>query len=134
MTKYAAFGVLLKRGATTIANVTNISGPSMSLDTEDVTSMESTGAWEEVVATILRSGEISVDLVFDPNAATHKNLSGGMLYDMISRTAQTYSITFPGPIVWSFSALVTGWEPSAPVDGALTVAGKMKINGQPTLV
>ena len=133
MTKYAAFGTLLKRGGTTIANVTNISGPGLSLDTEDVTSMESTGAWEEVVATILRSGEISVDLAWDPAAATHKNSAGGMLNDMTIRTATTYSIVFPGSVTWSFTAYVTGWEPAAPVDGALTVAAKLKITGQPTL-
>lgn len=133
MSKYAAFGTLLKRSSTTIANVTNISGPGISADTEDVTSMESTGAWEEHVVTLLRSGEISVDLAFDPAGATHKNASGGMLYDLISRTAQTYSIVFPGSVTWSFSAFVTGWEPSAPVDGALTVAAKMKITGAPTL-
>lgn len=134
MTKYAAFGTLLKRGATTIAGVTNISGPGLSLDTEDVTSMESTGAWEEVVATILRSGEISVDLVFDPAAATHKYASGGLVYDMVARTAVTYSIVFPGAVTWSFSCYVTGWEPSAPVDGALTATAKLKPTGAPVAI
>jgi predicted secreted protein len=135
MTKYAAYGTLLKRGATTIAQVTNISGPGLSLDTEDVTNMDSTGGWEEVVGTILRSGEVSVDLVFDPNAATHKYASGGMVYDMVQRTATTYSIVFPSSptVTWEFSALVTGWEPSAPVDGSLTVAATLKITGAPTL-
>ena len=133
MTKYAAYGTLLKRGATTIANVTNISGPSLSADTEDVTSMESTGAWEEHVVTLLRSGEVTVDLVFDPLGATHKYASGGMAYDLAQRTAVTYSIVFPGPVTWTFSCFVTGWEPSAPVDGALTVAAKLKLTGAPTL-
>ena len=135
MAKYAAYGTLLKRGATTIAQVTNLSGPGISLDTEDVTSMDSTGAWEEVVGTILRSGEVTADIVYDPAAATHKNASGGLLYDLISRTAQTYSITFSDTAasVWSFSALVTGFEPSAPVDGALTASVTLKLTGAPTL-
>lgn len=135
MAKYAAYGTLLKRGAVTIAQVTSISGPGITLDTEDVTSMDSTGAWEEVVGTILRSGEVTADIVYDPAAATHKNDSGGLLYDLISRTAQTYSITFPDTAasVWSFSALVTGFEPSAPVDGALTASVTLKLTGQPTL-
>ena len=135
MSKYSAFGTLLKRGATTIAAVTNISGPGLSLDTVDVTSHDSTGAWEEVAATILRSGEVSVDIVFDPNAATHKNASGGLLYDLISRTAQTFSIVFPSTaaVTWSFSAFVTGFEPSAAHDGGLTATIKLKITGQPTI-
>lgn len=136
MTKYAAFGTLFKRGSTAIAYVTNVSGPGLSADTEDVTSHDSTAAWEEHVATILRSGEVTLDLEYDPNAATHKNASGGLLYDLASRTAQTFSIVFPssGTVTWSFSAIVTGFEPSAPHDGALTATVKLKLTGQPTLV
>lgn len=135
MPKYPAFGTLLKRGATTIAQVMDISGPGLSLDTEDVTSHDSTGGWEEVVGTILRSGEISFTIAYDPNAATHKNAAGGLLADLAARAAQTYSLVFPSTaaVTWTFSALITGFEPSAPVGGALTAAVKMKITGQPTL-
>jgi len=135
MAKYSAFGTLLKRGATTIAQVSNLSGPGLSLDTEDTTSHDSTAGWEEVVGTILRSGEVTADIVYDPNHATHKYASGGLLYDMVSRTAQAFSIVFPSSptVTWSFNALVTGFEPTAPVDGALTASVKLKITGQPTL-
>ena len=135
MSKYAAFGTILKRGAVTIAAVSNLGGPGLALDTEDVTTHDSPGAWEERVGTILRTGEISVDLVWDPNAATHKNASGGLLYDLVSRTPQTYSLVYPSTptVTWTFSALVTGFEPTAPVDGALTAAAKLKLTGEPTL-
>lgn len=135
MAKYSAFGTLFKRSSTTIANVSNISGPGLSLDTTDVTSHDSTGGWEEVVGTILRSGEVTLDLVYDPNAATHKYASGGLLYDLGSRTSQTYSIVFSSnpTVTWSFTAFVTGFEPGAPVDGALTASVKLKLTGQPTL-
>lgn len=135
MAKYAAFGTLFKRSGTTIANVSNISGPGLSLDTEDVTSHDSTGGWEEVVATILRSGEVTVDLVYDPNAATHKYAAGGLLHDLAQRTAVTYSIVFSSTpaVTWEFSAFVTGFEPSAAVDGALTASVTLKLTGQPTL-
>ena len=135
MTKYAAFGTLLKRGSTSIVQIQSISGPGLSLDTEDVTTHDSTGAWEEVVATILRSGEVSLDIVYDPNTATHKNAAGGLLADMVARTAQTYNLVFPSTaaVTWTFSAFVTGFEPSAAHNGALTAAVKMKITGQPTL-
>lgn len=136
MTKIAAFGTAFKRGATTIAYVQNISGPGLSADTEDVTTHDSTAAWEEHVVTILRSGEVTLDLEYDPAAATHKNASGGLIYDLASRTAQTFSIVFPDAAntTWSFSAFVTGFEPGAPHDGALTASAKLKLTGQPTLV
>ena len=136
MAKISAFGTLLKRGGTTIANVKSISGPGLSLDTEDVTSHDSPGGWEEVVGTILRSGEITIDIVYDPGAATHKYASGGLLHDLAGRAATTYSLVFPSTpnVTWSFSAFVTGFEPGAPVDGALTASATLKLTGQPTLV
>jgi len=136
MTKFAAYGTQLLKGATPIANITNVSGPGLSADTADVTSHNSTAAWEEHVVTILRSGEVSLDLVYDPAAATVKNAAGGLIYDMASRTANTYSIKFSDTAVttWSFNAFVTGFEPSAPHDGALTASCTLKLTGQPTLV
>jgi predicted secreted protein len=136
MAKNAAFGTVIKRGSTAIAQVSNIAGPGLSLDTEDVTSHDSTGGWEEVVGTILRSGEITLDIVYDPANATHKNAAAGLIGDLVARAATTFSIVFPdvGHTTWSFDALVTGFEPAMPVDGALTASVKMKITGQPTLV
>jgi predicted secreted protein len=136
MAKYAAYGTVLNRGGVPIANVQSISGPGLTLDTEDVTTHDSSSAWEEVVATILRSGEITLDIVYDPNAATHKYASGGLLYDMVLRTATAYTLVFPssGTVTWSFNAFVTGFEPSAPHDGALTASVTMKLTGAPTLV
>jgi hypothetical protein len=136
MAKYAAFGCALKKGGTEYAGVTNISGPGLSLDTVDVTSHDSTGAWEEVVGTILRSGEISLDLVYDPADATHKYAAGGLLYDLVSRTAIALTLEFSdtATTTWSFNALVTGFEPGMPVDGFLSASATLKLTGQPTLV
>lgn len=135
MAKYAGYGTILERGSTTIAQVTSISGPGLSLDVEDVTTHDSTAAWEEVVATILRSGEITLDIVYDPAAATHSATAGGLIADMVARTAQTYSLIFTDTAntEWTFSAFVIGFEPDAPHDGALTASVTMKITGQPTL-
>lgn len=135
MAKYAAFGAQFKRSSTVIAAVRSISGPGITLDVEDVTSHDSTEAWEEVVATILRTGEISLEIEYDPNAATHKNASGGLLYDLTTRASTTYSIVFPSnpTVTWSFTAYVVAFEPSAPHEGALTANVSLKITGKPTI-
>ena len=135
MAKYDAYGTQFKRGAVAVAQISNISGPSMSLDTEDVTTHDSTGGWEEVVATILRSGEVTLEIVYDPAAATHKNAAGGVLADIIGRASTTYSIVFPDAAntTWSFTAFCTGFEPGMPHDGALTASVTYKLTGQPTL-
>lgn len=136
MTKYAAFGTALKLDGTAFAQVQSISGPGLSLDTEDVTTHDSTDGWEEVVGTILRSGEITLDIVYDPANATHKNAAGGLIYKLTQRTADEYTLVFSDTAntTWTFNAFVTGFEPGAPHDGALTASVKMKPTGKPTLV
>jgi len=136
MAKYDAFGIALKKGGTAYAQVTSIDGPELSLDTVDVTSHDSAGGWEEVVGTILRSGEISMDLVFDPAHATHKYAAGGLTYDMVQKTPIEFTLEFPdaGTTTWTFDALITGFKPTGKVDGALTAVAKFKLTGEPTLV
>ena len=136
MAKYDAFGTALKLDGTAFAQVSNISGPGLSLDTVDVTSHDSTNAWEEVVGTILRSGEITLDLVYDPAHATHKNAAGGLLYLLSQRASDEFTLVFPdaAPTTWTFDAFVTGYEPAAPHDGSLTASAAFKLTGEPTLV
>lgn len=110
-----------------IGSVQSLSGASLALDTEDVTTHDSTDAWEEHIPTILRSGEVSLDLVFDPTA--HETI---VTYKK-NKTLVYAEIGFPGAVAWSFPAYVIGFEPDAPHDGALTAAVTMKINGKPVL-
>ena len=136
MAKYDAFGCYLERVGTPYGQVTNISGPGLSLDTEDVTSHDSTGGWEEVVGTILRSGEVTMDIVYDPAGATYANAGTGLLADLVARVlVEDFHLVFSdaGATEWDFDAFVTGFEPSAPVGGALTASVKFKLSGAPTL-
>ncbi len=137
MTKYSAFGTALTKGTypgTEVAQVTNISGLSISLDTVDVSEHDGDG-WEEHIATILRSGTVTLDIVYDPNDATHKNANGGLLYDMTQRIAGVWNLVFPTTPTkyFTFTAYVTGFTPSAPVDGALTASVTLKPTGLVTL-
>jgi len=115
-----------------MANVSSFGGPGLSLDTEDVTTHDSTGGWEEVVGTILRSGELSMDIVYDPADAT-ADATTGLVYAMENRISCFFKVTFPDTTEWSFTGYVTGFEPSAPADGALTASVTIKVNGAPTL-
>lgn len=146
MPEYAAYGTKLEmgRGDTNpgpetfdiIAQVQNIGGPGLALDTEDVTTHDQSTAWEEVCATILRTGEVSLDLVYDPNDDTHDKAGGrGMVDKLYDKTLSNFKLTFPSTaaVVWSFAAYVTGFEPTAPHDGALTASATLKISGAPTL-
>jgi predicted secreted protein len=134
MAKQAAFGTSIKITAgTVIGNVTAIKGPSIALDTVDVTSHDSTSGWEEVVATILRSGEVTIDMDYDPANAQVKNASGGLLYLLTTRASASFTITLPSTAAIIFTAFVTGFEPDMAVDGALTASLKLKPTGAVTL-
>lgn len=144
MPKIAAFGTMLKMGAgdtvpgpetfTNIAHVTNIGGPSLALDTEDVTTHDSTNAWEQVVPTILRTGEISLDIEYEPANDT-QDATAGLLKKLKDKVLANFQMIFPdtGATEWDFTAYCTSFEPSAPHDGALTATVKLKIDGAPTL-
>lgn len=132
MTKYSAFGTALVMDGDEIANVKGISGPGLKLDTEDVTTHDQATAWEEVLPTILRSGEVSVDLVFDPGDIVHQ----AALANLVGKASNGFEIWFPdsGFSAWSFDGYVTGFEPSEPVDGAITATMTIKITGEPSLI
>jgi predicted secreted protein len=135
MTKYAAYGTTFGvTGGTVIAQVKSVSGPGIKLDTVDVTTHDSTGGWEEVVGTILRSGEVKLELEYDPATATHKNAADGLIAIMIGKVAHSFTLSWPdAATTWVFNALVTGFEPSAPHDKDLSATVTLKVSGAPTI-
>lgn len=135
----SARGTLLKMhdGVSTynpIAKVISITGPGLSLDLEDATDHDSPGGWEEVVATILRSGEVTFDIHHLPASATH-GATTGLIKVMKDRLKRSFQLVFSdsGATTWTFDAYVSGFESAAPHDGKLTASVTVKITGQPTL-
>jgi hypothetical protein len=142
MSKRAAFGTTLTRtsptgGSGLIGQVQSFDGPDLSLDTEDVTSHDSPGGWEEVVPTVLRTGELSMKVVYDAGMASQSLSGSGLMYQMVNKILGNYSLAFnsgaSSTTTWSFSAYVTGHKMSNEFDGAVTADVKMKISGSPTL-
>ncbi len=136
-----AYGTLLQSGDgqapetfTTIAEVTEIGGPSLVLDPLDVTSHESPGAFREFVGGLLDGGEVTFTINYVPTAGTHDGTTG-LVADMVARTVRNYQLIFPdvGLTQWDFSALVTAFEPAEPVDDRLSAEVTLKVTGQPTL-
>ena len=141
-TPIAARGTVLRMGDgagppenfTAIARVIGINGSPLSLDTEDATDHDSPGGYEEVVATILRTGEVTFDVHFLPDSATHGTATG-LIKKQVDRTLTSFELIFPNTAAtkWEFSAFVTGFEPAAPHDGKLVASVTLKPSGQPTL-
>lgn len=137
----SSFGTYLKIGNggttetfATIAEVLDIQGPSLELETEDVTSHDSTDGWAEHIGTILNGGEVSFEVNWLPAHATQSH-SAGLLKDMTNRTLRNFQLVVPAAsaITWSFAALVTGFEVALPVKGAQRAEITLLISGKPTL-
>lgn len=137
----AAYGSLLKIGDgagsetfTTIGELRNISGPSLSADVVDVSTHASPGAYREKIATLLDAGEITFTVNYIPTTATH-NATTGILATYKNRTLRNWQLVFPdgSSTTWSFSGFVTGFQPSEPVDGELSADITITLSGQPTL-
>ena len=135
----AAFGTLLKIGDgqgsesfTTIAEVTKIGGPKFKLNLDDVTSHSSTSGWMENIPTTLDPGQVDIEISFIPTTATQSQTSG-LLRDFKNKTKRNFQLIFPDTTQWAFAAYVVAFEPSAPVDKALSAKVTLDITGVPTL-
>lgn len=130
------FGVKLQRGDalspeqfTTIADVTSLTLPSLSRETLDVTSHDSPDGWMEFLGGLKDPGEVSADVNYQPSA--HDLL----VADFEDDEPRNYQIVFPDDdqTTWSFSAILTGFEPEAPYDDKATASLTWKVSGKPTI-
>lgn len=127
-----------------IAQVIGITPPALTLDTEDVTDNDSKNGWEEVIGTILRSGEVGLNVHMDPAESSHTDL----MTAMVNRKKTDFKLGFPDgtgtdsdsdgidddATTWEFSALVTGFEiDEAAHDGKLTASITLKVTGEPII-
>ncbi len=119
---------------TSIANVLNISGPSLSLGTVETTHQVSTAGWREFIATLKDVGEVTFEVNFLPTDDT-QNWILGLIHDVNQRTLRALRViwTDTAATQWDFSGFVTRFQPAGPVDGKLSASLAVKISGQPTL-
>jgi len=117
---------------TTIGGVRGITGPSFSADVVDTTDQSSTLSFREFISGIRTVGQISFDINYDPDDATHKDAANGLISDLLAGGIETWRIAFPDTpaterFVWT--GFVAGFEISAPVDGVLSAAITLQSSG-----
>lgn len=137
----SAFGTLFKIGDgavtetfTTIAELKNISGPSLSADVIDVTVHNSGTPWRRFISGLLDGGEITFDVHFVPQNATH-SYSSGLLSDFVNRVKRNFQLVFPdaGVTTWTIPGIVVNFDMNADPADALLASVTVKVNGAPTL-
>jgi len=128
----SAFGTSITIDSAAIAELTNIGGVDISMDTIDVTNHDSSDAYREFIGGLIDAGEVPIEGNFYPGDAGQVAL----LTALNARTASAFVITFPASVgaTWTFNALVTGFMAAeAPVDGVLPFSATLKISGKPAL-
>lgn len=125
-----AKGTFLKKGTVTIAEVTSITGPNVTAETIDVTSHSTTDNFREYIAGWRDGGTVTIEGNF--TGATNSG-QDTLLTDLQDGTVASYSLVFPNSMQWTFSAIVTEFQTTAPHDGKLGFSASFKITGKPTL-
>jgi predicted secreted protein len=109
-----------------IAEINSITGPSMSRDTIDVTSLDSTGGYREFITGFRNAGTVVLSMNFT------RDTYDLMKADFESDTAQNYEIVLPNleSTTIEFEGLVTEMPMTIPADDKITVDVTIQLTGQ----
>jgi predicted secreted protein len=130
---FVGVGTQLKRGNdetgsedfTAIAEVTNIAGPTMTRDSVEVTSLDSTGGYREFVPGFRDPGEITLNMNF--TLGTWNDF----LVDFELDRSVNYEIVFSdaGATVFDFSGFCTALPVTIPTDDRVMSEVTLKLSG-----
>jgi hypothetical protein len=96
---------------------------------QDVWHMQSPNRNREFISGLNDPGECSFDMNFIPgNSADDRMFELLSLPTGASRT-RNCRISYPNGVTWSFSAELTGYEPTVPVDDKMTATATFKVTG-----
>jgi predicted secreted protein len=129
----AGVGTLFRRwsGAAwaNIAEINSISGPNMTRDTIDVTSLDSTAGYREFIGGFRDGGTVQLAMNF-----IRASLDT-MKTDFESDTIQNYEIVLPDDenTTLEFTGLVTELPLEIPPDDKITMTVSIKVSGQVTV-
>ena len=148
---YAAEGTLLQIAQSgvspqiynTIANVSDITGPSLASTVVDVTSHSSAAPYRQKIPTLLDPGTLSVKIFWVPNSNGSfgvantpfgHNFTNGLGSVWSARTLNPYRIVYTDGTTNYFNAYVTKISQTAMVAGVYEATVEFDITGTPDYV
>ena len=108
-----------------LAEVYDITPPSDSVDVIDATHMQSPNATREFIIGLNDPGECSFEMNFIPGSDADMKVQEVRA----ARERVSCRITFPNDQTWTFSGILTGYEPAAPTDDKMTATVTFKVTG-----
>ena len=109
-----------------IAEVTNISGPGLTRDLIEVTSLDSTGGWREFIGGFKDGGTVVLSMNY-----TRAGLDA-FREGFESGTAESYEIVLPDDTSIEFEGFVQEFPLTIPTDAQITMETTIKVSGAPT--
>lgn len=112
-----------------IANINSISGPTMSRETVDVTTLDSAGGYRQFIGSLRDGGEVSLSMNFDKDTYLQ------MKNDFEDDDLQKYQIVLPDSVntTLEFEGIVTDCPMDIPLDDKITADITIKISGETEL-
>lgn len=120
------FEYSLNNGGTwnTLAEVTNITPPSDTVDVLDATHMQSPNRTREFIEGLVDPGEASFEMNFIPGSPADVAIRGFRGAGRIS-----CRITWPNGTIWTFKGIMTSYAPAAPTADKMTATVTFKVTG-----
>jgi len=141
MAEYAGFKTTLEIELasvwTIVGQVVDLDGPSVEADQIEVSHRGSDSTFDRYrlfVAGLIDGGEMSFDVIFDPDHASHDPTLTGSLFDLVE-TGETNSfrVNFPGASTAvtraAFDAFVSSFGITSPLEDGLKADVTLKITG-----
>lgn len=110
---------------TSIAEVKSITPPSDTIDVLDATNMDSPNATREFILGLNDPGECSFEMNFIPGS----NADDTIQAIRAARVARNIRIAWANGIYWTFTGILTAYEPDAPFDDVMTATVTFKVTG-----
>lgn len=125
-------GTTFTWNSNTVGELTSIGGVSLSADSIEVTTHQSSDYYKEFLPGLIDAGEFPIEGNFKQDDT---NGQIAMLTDFNARTSRACVVTFPDSIAtWSFTGFLTSYEiGAADSAGVIPFSATIKISGKPTL-
>jgi len=126
-----AKGTGLSWNGHTIAELTSVGNPELSIESIDTTTHQTTGRFREFMSGLVDAGEVAISGYFDATDTTGQQ---AMFADAAAGTERQVIITGPSSIyTFTFSAFITKIKlvGDAPIDKGYEFSASIKITGEP---
>lgn len=114
---------------TELAEVFNITPPSMTVDMIDATHMQSPDRRREFISGLIDPGECSFEMNYIPGSISDDRLNELLDLPVGESRRRSCRITYPNAVTHTFDAELQGYEPTIPTDDKMSATVTFKVTG-----